>query len=100
MKWNLVVAVVLAIAALGLTAVQPARANGVPLLVDLTYLTRLSNWGPKEASGTLELDRVTKATARDVELGAEARWEGRLRVDVVEPHYRIVRLDAATNHES
>jgi len=31
-----------------------ARANGVPTLVDLTYID-LSNWGPEEATGTAEL---------------------------------------------
>lgn len=35
--------------------VGTARANGVPTLVRLTYLDGLSNWGPREASGTLEL---------------------------------------------
>ena len=32
-----------------------ARANGVPTLVRLSYLDGLSNWGPREATGTLEL---------------------------------------------
>ena len=31
-----------------------ARANGVPTLVNLTYID-LSNWGPEEATGTAEL---------------------------------------------
>ena len=44
--------VLLAVAA----SVRPgdARANGVPQLVKLTYLTGVSNWGPKEAEGVLE----------------------------------------------
>lgn len=31
-----------------------ARANGVPTIVNLTYID-LSNWGPEEATGTVEL---------------------------------------------
>lgn len=37
------------------TPAGTARANGVPTLVRLSYLDGLSNWGPREASGTLEL---------------------------------------------
>ena len=33
---------------------QPARANGVPQLVKLTYLEGVSNFGPKDAEGVLE----------------------------------------------
>ncbi|MBI5948339.1 MAG: hypothetical protein HY875_09385 [Chloroflexi bacterium] len=33
---------------------QPARANGVPQLVKLTYLDGVSNFGPKDAEGVLE----------------------------------------------
>jgi len=32
----------------------PARANGVPQLVKLTYLEGVSNFGPKDAEGVLE----------------------------------------------
>lgn len=31
-----------------------ARANGVPQLVKLTYLSGVSNWGPQDAEGVLE----------------------------------------------
>src|SRR5690606_4550870 len=46
--------------ALVLTAVswslgaREARANGVPVLVDLAYID-LSNWGPQDATGKAEL---------------------------------------------
>jgi len=33
----------------------PARANGVPTIVTLSYLDGLSNWGPTDASGSVEL---------------------------------------------
>ena len=32
-----------------------ARANGVPTLVKVGYIEGLSNWGPRDAGGTLEL---------------------------------------------
>lgn len=48
----------LAFAALLLGALQllaiPAKANGVPQLVKLTYLDGVSNWGPASAEGVLE----------------------------------------------
>lgn len=47
--------VVLAIVAMVSVTALPARANGVPVLVPLSYLEGLSNWGPNEATGTLEL---------------------------------------------
>ena len=34
---------------------RQAHANGVPTLVSLAYIEGLSNWGPVEASGELEL---------------------------------------------
>ncbi len=34
---------------------SPGRANGVPTVVDLRYLEGLSNWGPQDATGRLEL---------------------------------------------
>lgn len=34
---------------------QSARANGVPTLVSLAYIDGLSNWGPEDATGELEL---------------------------------------------
>ncbi|MCC6238652.1 MAG: hypothetical protein IT299_13915 [Dehalococcoidia bacterium] len=33
----------------------PGRANGVPTFVDLRYIEGLSNWGPQDATGRLEL---------------------------------------------
>ncbi|MCC6381746.1 MAG: hypothetical protein IT304_04515 [Dehalococcoidia bacterium] len=41
-------------AVVGLATHAPARANGVPQLVKLTYLDGVSNWGPKNAEGVLE----------------------------------------------
>jgi hypothetical protein len=34
---------------------QQAQANGVPIRIPLTYLSGLSNWGPAEARGEVEL---------------------------------------------
>jgi hypothetical protein len=47
----------LAVATLAMSALapRPARANGVPIRVPLTYLSGLSNWGPPEARGEAEL---------------------------------------------
>ncbi len=48
---------ILALAAFVLALMQmtaPARANGVPQLVKLTYLSGVSNWGPENAEGVLE----------------------------------------------
>lgn len=36
-------------------AARPARANGVPVRIPLTYLSGLSNWGPADAKGGAEL---------------------------------------------
>jgi hypothetical protein len=36
-------------------APQAGRANGVPTIVELRYLEGLSNWGPQDATGRLEL---------------------------------------------
>ena len=49
-------ATLLALLALAVVPGGPtARANGVPTLVQLTYLDGLSNWGPDDATGELEL---------------------------------------------
>ena len=49
----------IAAVALALTAVvavpERGSANGVPILVDLAYIDGLSNWGPTDADGTVEL---------------------------------------------
>jgi hypothetical protein len=37
------------------TGFEQARANGVPTLVELAYLEDLSNWGPEDATGEIEL---------------------------------------------
>ena len=47
---------IVALAAISLFAQPgPVRANGVPTLVQLSYLDGLSNWGPTDAGGTVEL---------------------------------------------
>lgn len=43
-----------AMLAVALPGASPARANGVPQLVKLTYLEGVSNFGPKNAEGVLE----------------------------------------------
>ncbi len=52
-------AAILAPLALG----HPARANGVPQLVKLTYLEGISNFGPRDAEGVLEFS-FSEAYAR------------------------------------
>lgn len=47
-------ALIVALALFGGGGGEPARANGVPQLVKLTYLEGVSNFGPKEAEGVLE----------------------------------------------
>ena len=47
-----VAAILLCVGALA--GLPPARANGVPQLVKLTYLEGVSNFGPKNAEGVLE----------------------------------------------
>ena len=37
------------------TSMPRAHANGVPTVVKLAYIDGLSNWGPREATGTAEL---------------------------------------------
>lgn len=51
----LAAAAAIAVAVVALTPLTRAQANGVPTLVRLSYLDGLSNWGPRDASGTLEL---------------------------------------------
>jgi hypothetical protein len=51
---SLLVAVAAAVAGLCL-APGASLANGVPTVVELRYLEGLSNWGPTEATGKLEL---------------------------------------------
>jgi hypothetical protein len=50
--------IALGICALGIAGlfgpVDGVRANGVPQLVKLTYLSGVSNWGPNDAEGVLE----------------------------------------------
>ena len=48
-------ALVAALITASLLTAQSARANGVPLTVPLAYITGLSNWGPEEATGNVEL---------------------------------------------
>lgn len=51
----LVVVAVGGAVSVALAAQVPARANGVPTFVDLRYIEGLSNWGPTDATGRLEL---------------------------------------------
>ncbi len=56
-RWSLPAAIaVFVLVSLSLfTSSERAEANGVPTLVELRYLEDLSNWGPKDATGELEL---------------------------------------------
>lgn len=49
------IALAAALLLLALGGLERARANGVPTLVELSYLDGLSNWGPEDATGELEL---------------------------------------------
>ena len=53
-RYLLVAGAAFAVAFVLLMGGSPARANGVPQLVKLTYLEGVSNFGPHEAEGVLE----------------------------------------------
>jgi hypothetical protein len=48
-------ALLLAALLFGAGTVTRVRANGVPLRIPLTYLSGLSNWGPQDAAGSVEM---------------------------------------------
>ena len=60
-------------------APRDVRANGVPTLVPLAYIDGLSNWGPEDAAGELELSFAEGYATLEVsglpELG-ERRYQG------------------------
>lgn len=53
-RWLLLAALLLLLA-WSIEGTSTARANGVPTLVSLAYINGLSNWGPEDATGALEL---------------------------------------------
>ena len=58
---------------------QQAEANGVPTLVSLRYLEGLSNWGPTDATGELELsfaEGFARLKAQGLEQLAAERYQG------------------------
>ncbi len=72
-------ALALVAASLALLPAGHARANGVPLLVPLAYVEGLSNWGPREASGTLELalgEGYAKVDAAGLQRLDRQRYQG------------------------
>jgi hypothetical protein len=68
--------------ALGWFALAPSaavHANGVPTIVKLAYLDDLSNWGPREATGTLELalgEGYAKVDAAGMQRLDRKRYQG------------------------
>lgn len=71
----LIAAVVLSVA---LAFPRPSHANGVPTLVELSYID-LSNWGPQEATGELELifaEGIANVTAQGMEMLSGLRYQG------------------------
>jgi Anti-sigma-K factor rskA, C-terminal len=56
----------------------PARANGVPTDVQLSYIN-LSNWGPKDATGTAELifsEGIVRLTANGLTQLTNQQYQG------------------------
>lgn len=71
----LIAAVVLSVA---LASPRPSHANGVPTLVELSYID-LSNWGPQEATGELELifaEGIANVMAQGMETLSGLRYQG------------------------
>ena len=71
----LIAAVVLSVA---LASPRTSHANGVPTLVELSYID-LSNWGPQEATGELELifaEGIANVTAQGMETLSGLRYQG------------------------
>ncbi len=76
---RIALAAALVLSAFAFSAAQPARANGIPLLIKLEYLNGLSNWGPTDASGTLELalgEGYAKVNAIGLPKTAGQRYQG------------------------
>jgi hypothetical protein len=84
---SLLVALAAALAGLCL-APAAGHANGVPTVVELRYLEGLSNWGPTEASGRLELSFA--------EGYARLRAQGLPRLD--RERYQGWLVNSETNH--
>jgi len=56
-----------------------ARANGVPQLVKLTYLSGVSNWGPQDAEGVLEFsfaEAYARVDVKNLKPAAGITYEG------------------------
>ena len=71
----LIAAAVLSVA---LAFPRPSHANGVPTLVELSYID-LSNWGPQDATGELELifaEGIANVTAQGMETLSGRRYQG------------------------
>lgn len=79
----------LALAGAGLVGtVHSAHANGVPQLVKLTYLTGVSNWGPKDAEGVLEFsfaEAYARVDVKNLKPQAGYTYEGWLTGGAGEP---------------
>ena len=76
-----------------------AMANGVPTLVQLSYLDGLSNWGPEDATGELELafgeGRAT-LTAQGLPRLQTSRYQGWLVNSESNDAISIGRFDASS----
>lgn len=62
-----------------LPSTAPARANGVPQLVKLSYLDGVSNWGPKDAEGVLQFsfaEAFARVEVKNLKPEAGVTYEG------------------------
>jgi len=70
----------LALVTITLVATSPssARANGIPVMVNLSYID-LSNWGPQDATGTAELifaEGIVRINAGGMPVLTNQRYQG------------------------
>lgn len=98
-----VVAGVAAVVALlaGAMLVAPAKANGVPTMVKLAYVDGLSNWGPREAAGTLELalgEGYAKVDATGLPALSRERYQGWLVNSQTNDSTSIGTFNASSNN--
>lgn len=80
----------------------PARANGVPTLVQLSYLDGLSNWGPTDAGGTVELifaEGVVRLSADGLPAIEGERYQGWIVNSQTNDAISIGQFDASPDGE-
>ena len=68
-----------ALAGVSMLTAQTVRANGVPIEVPLAYIPGLSNWGPDDATGSVELsfgEGYARLDARGLPRLINERYQG------------------------